>query len=183
LVKNLNFGQKPKYWAKYLNFGQKSKFWAQNLRFSSKIVQNFFLDPVDITIDRDVRIINDLGLDLIYAVNTHVHADHITGTHKLRDHFAGVKTGLGSAAGNCAKSDLKFDHGTELSVGDFKLEVRHTPGHTGGCVTYVEHNAGLVFTGDALFIRGCGRTDFQEGSSKTLYKSVHDQIYTLPGRV
>ena len=56
-----------------------------------------FLDPVDVTVDRDVRVLKDLGLNLIYAVNTHVHADHITGTHKLREHFKNVETGLGSA--------------------------------------------------------------------------------------
>jgi sulfur dioxygenase len=94
---------------------------------------------------------------LTLAINTHVHADHITGTHKLRDHFKLLKTGLGSKNTD-AKSDLKFDDGEIIKIGDVDIEVRHTPGHTAGCVIYVVHQAGLVFTGDTLFIRGCGRT-------------------------
>ncbi|CAG5081741.1 Oidioi.mRNA.OKI2018_I69.PAR.g9951.t1.cds [Oikopleura dioica] len=137
------------------------------------------IDPVDITAARDAEIIRDLNLNLAYAINTHVHADHITGTHNLRAHFPEVKTGLGSGA-KIAKSDEKFPHLHILTVGDISLEVRHTPGHTNGCVTYVEHKMGLVFTGDAVLIRGCGRTDFQEGSAATLYKSVMEQIWTLP---
>ena len=65
-------------------------------------------------------------------------------------------------------------------MGDIKVEVRHTPGHTSGCVTFIVHDVGLVFTGDALFIRGCGRTDFQDGSSLNLFQSVHEQIFSLP---
>jgi len=145
----------------------------------SRTKKAVIIDPVDVTVDRDARVLADLGLELVYAVNTHVHADHVTGTHLLRSKFEQIKTGLGSAATD-AKSDLKFDHGHVLEIGDVKLEVRHTPGHTAGCVSYVEHDSGLVFTGDALFIRGCGRTDFQGGSAATLFRSVHEQILSLP---
>ena len=84
-------------------------------------------------------------------------------------------TGLGAA--NEAKSDVKFSHGQIIEVGEsIKLEVRATPGHTAGCVSYVIHEDQAVFTGDALFIRGCGRTDFQGGSAATLYDSVQSQV-------
>ncbi|CAG5096884.1 Oidioi.mRNA.OKI2018_I69.XSR.g14828.t1.cds [Oikopleura dioica] len=136
------------------------------------------IDPVDLTVERDAKLLKELGLTLVKALNTHVHADHITGTHLLRAHFEGLQTGLGSA--NTAKSDEKFDDNFKIEVGDINLEVRHTPGHTNGCVTYVDHDGGAAFTGDALLIRGCGRTDFQEGCSKTLFKSVHDRIFSLP---
>ena len=121
------------------------------------------------TAARDAEIISGLNLNLIYAINTHVHRDHISGTHKLRSYFPQLKTGLGSAAKN-AKSDEKFTHLQILNVGDISLEARHTPGHTKGCVTYVEHGLGLAFTGDTVLIRGCGRTDFQEGREDTKEK-------------
>ena len=88
-----------------------------------------------------------------------------------------MATGLGSA--NQAASDVKFEHGDIIKCGEMELEVRHTPGHTEGCISYVLHREKAVFTGDALFIRGCGRTDFQGGSAATLYDSVHEQLYTL----
>jgi len=140
--------------------------------------QAIIIDPVDVTVERDAKLLNELGLKLAKAVNTHVHADHVTGTHLLRSHFEELKTGLGSA--NVAKSDEKFEHSHKIEVGDISLEVRHTPGHTNGCVTYVDHEGGAAFTGDTLLIRGCGRTDFQEGCSKTLYNSVQTQIFSLP---
>ena len=78
------------------------------------------------TVERDAKLLNELGLKLAKAVNTHVHADHVTGTHLLRSHFEELKTGLGSA--NVAKSDEKFEHSHKIEVGDISLEVRHTPG-------------------------------------------------------
>ena len=76
--------------------------------------------------ERDAKLLKELGLTLVKALNTHVHADHITGTHLLRGHFEGLQTGLGSA--NTAKSDEKFDDNFKIEVGDINLEVRHTPG-------------------------------------------------------
>ena len=94
------------------------------------------IDPVLETVDRDVRLIKELDLTVVYGLNTHVHADHITGTHSLREHCPEMKTGLGIS--NTAKSDIKFGHGEKINVGDsIQLEVRSTPGHTDGCVTYV----------------------------------------------
>ena len=113
-----------------------------------------------------------------FLVNTHVHADHVTGTGKLKTIFKDLKSGISEASG--AVADVKFKPFENVTFGRHKLEVRPTPGHTNGCVTYVCHEQGVAFTGDTLLIRGCGRTDFQEGSSEKLYESVHEQIFSLP---
>lgn len=142
------------------------------------------IDPVDKTVDRDLSLVKELGLKLIYALNTHVHADHITGTGLIKTKSPGVKSIISKASGS--KADILVEPGDKVSFGDLFLEVRATPGHTSGCVTYVtgdgpdQPQPRMTFTGDALLIRGCGRTDFQGGSSLQLYKSVHSQIFTLP---
>lgn len=142
------------------------------------------VDPVDKTVDRDLSLVKDLGLKLIYAINTHVHADHVTGTGLIKTKSPGVKSIISKASN--AKADLFVEAGDKIRFGDLFLEVRATPGHTVGCVTYVtgdgpnQAHPRMAFTGDALLIRGCGRTDFQGGSSEQLYKSVHSQIFTLP---
>lgn len=142
------------------------------------------VDPVDKTVDRDISLVKDLGLKLIYAINTHVHADHVTGTGLLKSKIPGVKSVISKASN--ATADLFVEHGDKIQFGGLFLEVRSTPGHTLGCVTYVtgdepnQPQPRMAFTGDALLIRGCGRTDFQGGSSKQLYESVHSQIFTLP---
>ncbi|XP_020265157.1 persulfide dioxygenase ETHE1 homolog, mitochondrial-like isoform X2 [Asparagus officinalis] len=142
------------------------------------------LDPVDKTADRDLALIRDLGLKLIYAMNTHVHADHVTGTGLIKTKMPGVKSVISKASQ--AKADHVVEHGDKIHFGNLFLEVRATPGHTLGCVTYVtgegpdQPHPRMAFTGDALLIRGCGRTDFQGGSSHQLYQSVHSQIFALP---
>lgn len=142
------------------------------------------IDPVDKTVDRDISLIQELGLKLIYAMNTHVHADHVTGTGVLKSKFPGLQSIISKASK--AKADLLLEPGDRISIGNLFLEVRPTPGHTCGCVTYVtgdgpgQPQPRIAFTGDALLIRGCGRTDFQGGSSAQLYESVHTQIFTLP---
>ncbi|XP_040942749.1 persulfide dioxygenase ETHE1 homolog, mitochondrial isoform X3 [Gossypium hirsutum] len=141
------------------------------------------IDPVDRTVDRDLNLVKELGLKLIYAMNTHVHADHVTGTGLIKGKVPGVKSVISKASGS--KADVFVEPGDKISFGDLFLEVRATPGHTMGCVTYVtgdgpdQPQPRMAFTGDALLIRGCGRTDFQGGSSQQLYKSVHSQIFTL----
>ncbi|CAM9875767.1 unnamed protein product [Chrysoparadoxa australica] len=141
------------------------------------------LDPVDLTADRDVEILNQLGLRLKYAINTHCHADHITGTGLLKQKVEGVKSVISKQSG--AKADLFVNHGDKLDVGGISLEFRSTPGHTDGCMSIVLTIGGdstpkAVFTGDTMLVRGCGRTDFQQGDSRKLYQSVHSQLYTLP---
>ena len=138
------------------------------------------IDPVAERTDRDARLIEELGLTLRFTLETHVHADHVTGSCALRDRF-GAKSVVSSAAGvDCA--DVSAEHLQRLDFGQHAVEVRHTPGHTAGCVTYVVRDGPrtMAFTGDAVFVRGCGRTDFQEGDPRTLYRSVREQIFTLP---
>ncbi|THG23216.1 hypothetical protein TEA_018991 [Camellia sinensis var. sinensis] len=123
------------------------------------------VDPVDKTVDRDLSFVKDLGLKLIYAINTHVHADHVTGTGLIKTKVSGVRSIISKASN--AKADLFVEPGDKICFGDLFLEVRATPGHTLGCVTYVtgdgpdQPQPRMAFTGDALLIRGCGRTDFQ----------------------
>ena len=138
------------------------------------------IDPVVERIDRDLTLIAELGLNLLYTLETHVHADHITGSGELRRR-TGAQSGVAAVA-EVACADRKLEHGDVLTFGRYALQVRSTPGHTNGCLTYVVYADGqtLAFTGDALFVRGCGRTDFQQGDAATLYRSVHEQIYSLP---
>lgn len=136
------------------------------------------IDPVIEMVDRDLNIIKDLGLNLKYAVNTHVHADHVTGSGKIKENIPTCKSMISSYSK--ATSDIKLSDGDKINFGSFQIEVRSTPGHTNGCLTYVWHDKGMAFTGDVILVRGCGRTDFQEGSSETLYDSVHQKIFSLP---
>jgi glyoxylase-like metal-dependent hydrolase (beta-lactamase superfamily II)/rhodanese-related sulfurtransferase len=135
------------------------------------------IDPVRETIDRDVQLLEDLGLTLTHVLETHVHADHVTSAGLLRERF-GAKTCV-SKDGGAACADMPVGDGDVIRFGKHELEVRQTPGHTNGCVTYVEGENKMAFTGDALLIRGCGRTDFQQGDARKLYRSVHDKIFTL----
>ncbi|CAK9017558.1 Persulfide dioxygenase ETHE1 [Durusdinium trenchii] len=139
------------------------------------------IDPVLEQKERDLKVIKNLGLTLKYVINTHCHADHITSGGKIREDMPSVKTIISEASG--AKADLHIRHGDKISFGNLCLEVRATPGHTDGCVTFLlqTKSASFAFTGDTLLIRGCGRTDFQQGDARLLYKNVHEQIFTLPG--
>ncbi|CEP00610.1 Metallo-beta-lactamase domain-containing protein [Plasmodiophora brassicae] len=139
------------------------------------------IDPVDVCADRDANLIRQLGFDLKYAINTHCHADHVTGTGVLKQMIPGTKSVI-SADSGCT-SDVKVRDNDKIEFGKFWLECRATPGHTNGCISYVLRGPDAtlaVFTGDTLLIRGCGRTDFQEGDSTRLYESVHKKLFTLP---
>ncbi|VDN03181.1 unnamed protein product [Thelazia callipaeda] len=136
------------------------------------------IDPVLDTVERDAKLIKELDLDPVYGLNTHVHADHVTGTGELKRIFPRMQSVLSKHGGACA--DLLVDDHQILTFGHQTLGVRTTPGHTNGCVTYVSHDYRMAFTGDALLVRGCGRTDFQEGNPEILYKSVHEKIFSLP---
>ncbi len=136
------------------------------------------IDPVIDQLERDIKLLEELGLKLVYTLDTHTHADHITGSGLLRKRL-GSKAVIGAHAG-AKGADLMVDDGSRLKFGADELEVRSTPGHTDGCVTFVTADHKHAFTGDALFIRGTGRTDFQQGSAERLYRSIHDKIFTLP---
>lgn len=134
------------------------------------------IDSVSETVERDLQLIKDLGLNLKYLLETHIHADHITGADKLRA-LTGAQVAISKASGvPCA--DLLLDDGQELLLGDKKIRAIATPGHTNTCMSY--YFSDRVFTGDALLIRGNGRTDFQEGSADKLYDSITKKLFTLP---
>ncbi|XP_059816261.1 persulfide dioxygenase ETHE1, mitochondrial-like [Hypanus sabinus] len=136
------------------------------------------IDPVLEEVSRDSKLIQELGLKLLYAVNTHCHADHVTGSGLLKSIIPGCRSVISKDSG--AVADIHVSEGDTINFGKFHLNARSTPGHTDGCLTFVLSDESMAFTGDALLIRGCGRTDFQQGSAKTLYQSVHEKIFTLP---
>ncbi|SMF02616.1 MBL fold metallo-hydrolase [Pseudobacteriovorax antillogorgiicola] len=136
------------------------------------------IDPVVEMHRRDAALIRELGIKLIYSLDTHCHADHITGSWQLKEAF-GCKIGLGSA-NRVNNVDNLFDNGETITFGKHSLKVLETPGHTDGCVSFVLDDQSRVFTGDSLLIRGCGRTDFQGGDPAKLYQSIQNQLFTLP---
>jgi sulfur dioxygenase len=136
------------------------------------------IDPVFEQARRDRALLAELGVTLRYTLETHVHADHVTGAWLLKQRL-GSRIAL-SAASSAEGIDVPLAHGDRVPFGERYLEARETPGHTNGCMTFVLDDESMAFTGDALLIRGCGRTDFQQGSARTLYRSVHSQIFTLP---
>ncbi|MCW5299033.1 MBL fold metallo-hydrolase [Herbaspirillum lusitanum] len=136
------------------------------------------IDPVFEQAPRDLALLDELGLKLLATLDTHVHADHVTGAWWLHER-CDSRIALASVAG-AMFSDLPLSHGDRIRFGHRYLEVRATPGHTNGCLTYVLDGQHMAFTGDSLLIRGCGRTDFQQGSPRQLFRSVHEQILTLP---
>ncbi|MFN8575733.1 MAG: MBL fold metallo-hydrolase [Candidatus Sericytochromatia bacterium] len=142
-----------------------------------KTKEAVLIDSVLEQVERDKKIINELGLNLKYLMETHVHADHITGISKLKESFPEAKSILFNDSGNIC-SDIYSNDNDDFEFGEYKIKVLSTPGHTNGCVSY--YTNGMVFTGDALLIRGCGRTDFQNGSAEKLYNSITSKIFTLP---
>lgn len=134
------------------------------------------IDPVASEVDAYTTLLRELNLTLVYTMETHVHADHITGSGLLRERLGSKSVVHRDAGAMCA--DLLVTDGVLLQVGDLEFQVRHTPGHTNGCVSFVM--ADRVFTGDALFIGGCGRTDFQQGDAGRLYDSIHQKLFILP---
>jgi len=136
------------------------------------------IDPVFEQFERDRALVRELGLILRYTLDTHVHADHVTGAWRL-NHALGSRIVISRHSG-ASGADVYVDHGDEVRVGAVSLAVRATPGHTNGCVTYVPTDRRMAFTGDALLIRSAGRTDFQQGDAHALYRSITQQIFTLP---
>ncbi len=134
------------------------------------------IDPVLERVDEYLALLDELGLALTHALETHIHADHVTGAGLLRKK-TGCNTGVSVHAGvGCA--DLLLREGAEIRAGDIVIRVLETPGHTPTCLSYVTD--GMVFTGDALLIGKCGRTDFQGGDAGQLYDSITQKLFTLP---
>ena len=139
--------------------------------------QAILIDPVLPAWERDLEVVRTLGLTLAYTVDTHIHADHITSANKLKQ-MVGSKI-AGPAYDKLPCTDMPLEEGKPLAVGSIQLDPLHTPGHTDNHFSY--RLGDRVFTGDALLIDGCGRTDFQNGDAAALYRSITDKLFTLPG--
>ena len=134
------------------------------------------IDPVIEKVDRYIQLLNELDLRLVKAVDTHLHADHITGLGALRD-----RTKCITVMGEQTKADIvsmRVADGDKLTIEGISLGVIYTPGHTDDSYSYTL--AGRVFTGDTLLIRGTGRTDFQNGDAKAQYESIFNRLLKLP---
>lgn len=137
------------------------------------------IDPVFEQHLRDRALLDELGLEAVAAIDTHCHADHVTGAWLMRE-ATGCRIGISRRyRPPVENADLLLDQGDHVAFGDRWLEVRATPGHTDGCMTLVLDNGSAAFTGDALLIRGAGRCDFQHGSASVLYRSIVQQIFAL----
>ena len=136
------------------------------------------IDPVFEQVRRDTALTEELGLKLTQTLETHVHADHVTGAWLLR-RLLGARIGVSMASGAEGADDC-IEDGERIRFGNRSLHALWTPGHTNGCLTYVLDDHSMAFTGDALLIRGCGRTDFQQGDARRLFRSVRERIFSLP---
>jgi sulfur dioxygenase len=145
--------------------------WDNNTREAALI------DPVQSQVQRDIQLIRELRLILRYTLETHVHADHVTGSGLLRQTLNAIVVVHENSQTKCA--DVQIKGGDFIPLGAKRIHVINTPGHTDSDISYLVR--GAVFTGDSLLIRGCGRTDFQSGDASLLYQSVRQQLFTLPG--
>ena len=135
------------------------------------------VDPVLEQVERDFQLVRELNLALKFCLETHIHADHITGTGKLRQLTGCLGILPVNAQANCA--DRFIRDGEIITLGKIEIKAYETPGHTDSHMAYLV-NGDRILTGDAMFIRGCGRTDFQSGDPGTLYDSVTKKLFTLP---
>jgi sulfur dioxygenase len=138
--------------------------------------QAVLIDPVIASMDRDLTEVKRLGLTLAYSLDTHIHADHITAALELKK-AVGSKIAA-PAFDRLPCTDVGIEEGKSFQVGSITLQPLHTPGHTDGHFAYLFGDR--IFTGDALLIEGCGRTDFQNGDADALYKSVKEKLFSLP---
>lgn len=156
-------------------------FDAQTFTFTYLIADGvnseaIIIDPVDTKIEQYMRLLKELNLKLKYVFDTHVHADHITAAGKLRE-LTNCITLLGEATGAICVSKTVSD-GEKIHVGAIEFTVLETPGHTQD--SFCLYTDGMIFTGDTLFVRGTGRTDFQAGNPIDQYNSIVNKIFTLP---
>ncbi|MFV1922950.1 MAG: MBL fold metallo-hydrolase [Methylotenera sp.] len=134
------------------------------------------IDPVREHIDDYVKLVEQLKVNLLYALETHVHADHVTASGLLRSKLD-VKVAVSQQCG-AQDADLQLNEGDVIHFGKQHVQVIATPGHTAGSLTFLWQDK--LFTGDALLINGCGRTDFQSGDAATLFDSIVNKLFTYP---
>lgn len=146
------------------------------LLFDEATRDALIIDPVDEQLDRDLAALRQYGLRLCWTVETHTHADHISGSGMLAEH-AGAKTAAPAGCG-IHTAAMQLQHGDVLRFGGEQLLALHTPGHTAGSMCFVWRDQ--VFTGDTLLIQGCGRTDFQSGSADAMFHSITQVVFALP---
>ncbi len=139
-----------------------------------------FIDPVLETVERDLDVLKKLGLQLTYTIDTHIHADHLTSATKLKALTRSQIVYPKEAGLPC--QDLSVEEGKVFRLGNIELHPLFTPGHTDHHYAYLIDNGTqkMVFTGDALLIEACGRTDFQSGDAATLYQSIKKKLFNLP---
>jgi sulfur dioxygenase len=137
--------------------------------------QAALIDPVDSQVERDLGLLRELGFELVYVLETHVHADHVTGASELKQRTS-ARSCASAAGAPCV--DVKLRHGDTLPLGALTIEVLGTPGHTDDSLSFLVD--GHVFTGDALLVRGNGRTDLQNGDAAQLYDSITRVLFALP---
>ena len=145
------------------------------LIYDADSLEGAIIDPVIGLFERDMNIIEELGIELLYTLETHAHADHITGSGKIRQN-TGAKIVYGEKTG-VAAIDILIEDGQSLPLGRYEINAISTPGHTSGCTSY--YIEGYLFCGDTLLIRGCGRTDFQDGNPEVLYDSIFQRLFAL----
>lgn len=133
------------------------------------------VDPVFEQVERDLQLVKELGLKLVLVLETHIHADHVTGAGRLRE-LTGARVAASAAGAPCVDRPVK--DGEELELGGLRIQVLATPGHTDDSVSF--RVGAKLFTGDALLIRACGRTDFQNGDAGQLYDAITRKLFTLP---
>lgn len=141
-----------------------------------KSKEALLIDTVFENVERDLNLLSELGLQLKYVIDTHLHADHITGSGELRKR-TNAKTAISSKA-EVACVDIPLKEGDQLKFGPYTLKALETPGHTNSCMSFVVGD--MVFTGDVLLIHGTGRTDFQQGDAAKMFESITKKIFTLP---
>jgi len=137
--------------------------------------QAVLIDPVTENINEYLDVINKHQLTLVYSLETHVHADHITGGGKLKS-ITMAKTAVSKDCG-AETADIQLKDNDVITFGDEQIKVIATPGHTAGSVSFLWKDR--LFTGDSLMINGCGRTDFQSGDAGILYNSITAKLFTL----
>lgn len=134
------------------------------------------IDPVDTQLERDLGLLRQYGLKLVWTIETHAHADHITSAAQLAEHTGALT--VAPAGCDIATAARQLADGEELRFGNQTLKALHTPGHTAGSMCFLWGNH--IFTGDTLLIGGCGRTDFQSGSAEALFHSLTEVLFKLP---